>query len=96
MYFVLSSHRKTTIARTNPPEKLLAEGAGISLAKARYWFAVCSRRHGTKIDVQLQGSGLALKPIVHEIRIQNQVIFLDPPLEYSRQSWIQQLHEWLG
>jgi hypothetical protein len=40
--------------------------------------------------------GLALKPIVHEIRIQNQVIFLDPPIEYARQTWIQQLHEWLG
>lgn len=40
--------------------------------------------------------GLALKPIVHEIRIQNQVIFLDPPLEQSRQTWMRQLHEWLG
>lgn len=37
-----------------------------------------------------------LKHIVHEIRIQNQVIFLDPPLEYSRQFWILQLHDWLG
>lgn len=34
--------------------------------------------------------------IVHEIRIQNQVIFLDPPIEYARQTWIHQLHEWLG
>jgi hypothetical protein len=33
---------------------------------------------------------------VHEIRIQNQVIFLDPPIEYARQTWITQLHEWLG
>ena len=40
--------------------------------------------------------GLTLKPIVHEIKIQNQVIFLDPPLENSRQIWISQLHEWLG
>ncbi|OCH94192.1 dynein heavy chain [Obba rivulosa] len=40
--------------------------------------------------------GLTLKPIVHEIRIQNQVIFLDPPIEYARQTWIQQLHSWLG
>lgn len=44
---------------------------------------------------QLEG-GLALKPIVHEIRIQNQVIFLDPPIEYARQTWLHQLHEWLG
>lgn len=39
---------------------------------------------------------MTLKPIVHEIRIQNQVIFLDPPIEYARQAWIRQLHEWLG
>lgn len=39
---------------------------------------------------------MALKPLVHEIRIQNQVIFLDPPIEHARASWIHQLHEWLG
>ena len=39
---------------------------------------------------------MTLKPIVHEIRIQNQVIFLDPPIEYARQTWLQQLHDWLG
>jgi dynein heavy chain 1 len=39
---------------------------------------------------------MTLKPIVHEIRIQNQVIFLDPPIEYARSTWIRQLHDWLG
>jgi hypothetical protein len=39
---------------------------------------------------------MALKPIVHEIRIQNQVIFLDPPTESARQTWLQQLHDWFG
>ncbi len=39
---------------------------------------------------------MTLKPIVHEIRIQNQVIFLDPPMESARQIWLQQLHDWLG
>ena len=39
---------------------------------------------------------MVLKPIVHEIRIQNQVIFLDPPIEYARSTWIRQLHDWLG
>lgn len=39
---------------------------------------------------------MTLKPIVHEIRIQNQVIFLDPPIENARQIWLQQLHDWLG
>jgi len=39
---------------------------------------------------------MTVKPIVHEIRIQNQVIFLDPPIEYARSTWIKQLHDWLG
>jgi len=39
---------------------------------------------------------MIVKPIVHEIRIQNQVIFLDPPIEYARATWIKQLHDWLG
>ena len=39
---------------------------------------------------------MSLKAVVHEIRIQNQVIFLDPPIEHARQMWIRQLHEWLG
>lgn len=43
----------------------------------------------------LEGN-MTLKPIVHEIRIQNQVIFLDPPIEYARSTWIHQLHDWLG
>ena len=39
---------------------------------------------------------MTVKPIVHEIRIQNQVIFLDPPIEYARATWIKQLHDWIG
>ncbi|THV06252.1 cytoplasmic dynein heavy chain 1 [Dendrothele bispora CBS 962.96] len=39
---------------------------------------------------------MTVKPIIHEIRIQNQVIFLDPPIEYARSTWIKQLHDWLG
>ena len=39
---------------------------------------------------------MTVKPIVHEIRIQNQVIFLDPPIEYARATWVKQLHDWLG
>ena len=43
----------------------------------------------------LEGN-MSVKPIIHEIRIQNQVIFLDPPIEYARSTWIKQLHDWLG
>ncbi|KAK8843995.1 hypothetical protein IAR55_006788 [Kwoniella newhampshirensis] len=34
-------------------------------------------------------SGIHIEPLVHEIRIRNQVIYLDPPIELAR-------HEWLG
>ncbi|EIW86124.1 cytoplasmic dynein heavy chain 1 [Coniophora puteana RWD-64-598 SS2] len=50
---------------------------------------------GVKEEKFVEGS-LTVKPIVHEIRIQNQVIFLDPPIEYARSTWIKQLHDWLG
>jgi len=59
---------------------------------------VTNKRRGDKKhkDDKLLDGHLTLKPIIHEIRIQNQVIFLDPPIEYARQTWIKQLHEWLG
>ncbi|KAI0132222.1 dynein heavy chain, N-terminal region 1-domain-containing protein [Xylariales sp. AK1849] len=37
-----------------------------------------------------------LKQLVHEITMRNQVIYLDPPLEFARASWFLQLHDWLG
>ncbi|GAA5826137.1 hypothetical protein JCM11251_007177 [Rhodosporidiobolus azoricus] len=39
---------------------------------------------------------LTLKTLVHEIRIQNQVIYLDPPVEQARADWYRQLQVWLG
>ncbi|KAH8120488.1 cytoplasmic dynein heavy chain 1 [Phellopilus nigrolimitatus] len=59
---------------------------------------VATKRRGDKRlkDDRMPEGHLTLKPIVHEIRIQNQVIFLDPPIEYARQTWIKQLHEWLA
>jgi len=59
---------------------------------------ITNKRRGDKrIKEEKTPEGhLTLKPIIHEIRIQNQVIFLDPPIEYARQTWIRQLHEWLG
>ncbi|KAH7884160.1 dynein heavy chain, N-terminal region 1-domain-containing protein [Phlebopus sp. FC_14] len=50
---------------------------------------------GAREERVVEGN-MSVKPIVHEIRIQNQVIFLDPPIEYARSTWIKQLHDWLG
>jgi len=58
---------------------------------------ISNKRRGDKRSFEKGSEGhLTLKPIVHEIRIQNQVIFLDPPIEYARERWVRQLHEWLG
>ncbi|KAJ6620693.1 dynein heavy chain, N-terminal region 1-domain-containing protein [Mycena sp. CBHHK59/15] len=59
---------------------------------------ITNKRRGdkrVKEEKFLEGN-MTLKPVVHEIRIQNQVIFLDPPIEYARANWIRQLHDWLG
>ncbi|KAJ3265095.1 hypothetical protein HDU77_006529 [Chytriomyces hyalinus] len=38
----------------------------------------------------------SIKAFVLEIRLRNQVMFLDPPLEHARANWFQQFHEWIG
>ncbi|KAF2838922.1 hypothetical protein M501DRAFT_1004768 [Patellaria atrata CBS 101060] len=37
-----------------------------------------------------------LKYLTHVMTMRNQVIFLDPPLEFARASWLEQLQLWLG
>ncbi|KAJ3049329.1 hypothetical protein HK097_009672, partial [Rhizophlyctis rosea] len=37
-----------------------------------------------------------LRVMVHEIKIRNQVMFLDPPIEEARMGWFEELHEWLA
>ncbi|WWC63949.1 uncharacterized protein I303_106555 [Kwoniella dejecticola CBS 10117] len=39
---------------------------------------------------------LLIEPLVHEIRIRNQVIYLDPPIELARQEWLGQFQDALG
>ncbi|KAI5868419.1 cytoplasmic dynein heavy chain [Durotheca rogersii] len=52
---------------------------------------------------QLAASGESVKSdaplmrhLVHEITMKNQVIYLDPPLEFARASWFLHLHNWIG
>ncbi|ODA76229.1 hypothetical protein RJ55_08074 [Drechmeria coniospora] len=37
-----------------------------------------------------------MKPLVLELAMRNQVIYLDPPLEFARASWCLHLHAWIG
>lgn len=41
-------------------------------------------------------ANLKLIPMKHEIRLKNQVIYLDPPVEAARANWYSQLQQWLG
>ena len=41
-------------------------------------------------------SGPVIKKLIHEVNMRNQVIYLDPPLEFARASWFSQLQEWIG
>ncbi|KAK3936270.1 dynein heavy chain, cytoplasmic [Diplogelasinospora grovesii] len=45
---------------------------------------------GAKSDVPV------IKKLIHEVTMRNQVIYLDPPLEFARASWFSQLHDWIG
>lgn len=57
-----------------------------------------SRSEDENIDGVVKDSAYnpKMKRLVHEISIRNQVIYLDPPLEFARASWYNQLHQWLG
>lgn len=46
--------------------------------------------HSPEMDI------VKLPPLVHEVRIQNQIIYLDPPIEHARAVWVRQLHETWG
>ncbi|KAJ3019014.1 UNVERIFIED_CONTAM: hypothetical protein HDU68_010891 [Siphonaria sp. JEL0065] len=37
-----------------------------------------------------------IKPFVLEIRLRNQVMFLDPPLDHARANWFNQFQDWIG
>ncbi|KAF5382234.1 hypothetical protein D9757_008925 [Collybiopsis confluens] len=71
------------------------DGLMIGSLKKRYGQGAGQRGAGAKEDKFME-SHMSIKPFVHEIGIQNQVIFLDPPIEHARAAWIKQLHEWLG
>ena len=33
---------------------------------------------------------------VHELKLQDQIIYIDPPIEYARYYWLQEFHKLLG
>ena len=35
-------------------------------------------------------------PTVHELKLQDQIIYIDPPVEYAKYYWLQEFHKMLG
>jgi len=52
--------------------------------------------HRRAVQEQGDDSAPRLQQLIHEISMRNQVIYLDPPPEHARASWLSQLHGWLG
>ncbi|KIK50397.1 hypothetical protein GYMLUDRAFT_253036 [Collybiopsis luxurians FD-317 M1] len=71
------------------------EGLALGSLKKRHGQGAGQRGVGSKEDKFME-THMTIKPFVHEIRIQNQVIFLDPPIEHTLAAWIKQLHDRLG
>lgn len=55
-----------------------------------------SRRKALVDSADAKSDKPSMKRLVHEITMRNQVIYLDPPLEFARASWISQLQDWIG
>eukprot|EP01113_Clastostelium_recurvatum_P011812 TRINITY_DN1605_c0_g1_i1.p1 TRINITY_DN1605_c0_g1~~TRINITY_DN1605_c0_g1_i1.p1 ORF type:complete len:4689 (+),score=1530.43 TRINITY_DN1605_c0_g1_i1:285-14351(+) len=53
------------------------------------------QEESTKSASEVLGMKPTLDTSVHEIVIRNQIMYLDPPLEQARVSWVSQLHHWL-
>jgi dynein heavy chain 1, cytosolic len=47
-------------------------------------------------DESSKTKSITLEPILHELTIRNQVIFLEPPLEHARSICFSSLHSCLG
>ncbi|KAJ4149826.1 dynein heavy chain [Fusarium falciforme] len=54
------------------------------------------RRKVNNNNEEAKPDGPTMKRLVLELAMRNQVIYLDPPLEFARASWFLHLHEWLG
>lgn len=47
-------------------------------------------------DEETETYNIQFPSLIHEITMRNQVLHLDPPLEYARASWFSHFGEWLG
>lgn len=55
-----------------------------------------SARRRARVDHDENPNVPPLRALVLEVLMRNQVVYLDPPIESTRASWLSQLHEWLA
>lgn len=72
------------------------------LRAVREWIAIFqeSRNGSTAIqthgEVESTASRIQFSELFHEISMKNQVLHLDPPLQFARASWFSHFDSWLG
>lgn len=88
----------TSLKNLNGPERLEAvNSTGPRNEKTfKHNLATKSTITDEAANTKTMETDLMVTPLVHEIRIKNQVIYLDPPVEFARANWYRQLHQWLG
>src|SRR5262249_30830677 len=47
-------------------------------------------------DIENDSYSIEFSPLLHEISMRNQVLHLDPPLEFARASWFALFDQWVG
>lgn len=50
----------------------------------------------TGVSIKMTHGNPIFPPLLHEMTMQNQLIYLDPPLEYARSCWLEHLDSWLA
>ena len=69
----------------------------------RAWMDVFRNQDQSQHDAERPSSvgagsdGMPQFPLlIHEVSMRNSLIYLDPPLDFARSSWLGQLHQWIG
>ncbi|RIA96574.1 dynein heavy chain [Glomus cerebriforme] len=91
--FMISGDKSANFAESMSREAVSISGKAVKKNKRR-------TTRNDSIDGERPAILKAEKPSLsvstHEIKIRNQVIYLDPPIEDARVNWYNQLHEWLA
>ncbi|KAL9129037.1 MAG: hypothetical protein Q9217_002407 [Psora testacea] len=53
-------------------------------------------RKDDTVEREVEADTPKLGRLVLEVLMRNQLVYLDPPTEFARSSWLSQLHDWLG